>query len=553
MRYWMATENGEADDLVRTGKLLSEAARLAPRDALLRQTLAAWCSGTPNFDMRAPTEEDFCRSIKPVRWQVNDKPLANAPEWAATQRALMARLNAITRWWVRERQLPNGELGGGWSDDVELLRFWGPLALGFGDADATRGIERLADGVWRSPFIENGYNKRIRDVEHAAEPTTDTLPLAVALDPHNQALRARLAQTTACLKHWIARAPDGYWRFRGAWFNCTEFDEHPNRALDVMLNTRAVGPALWQAYLTREPQLIETLARWGEAWTMSMRQTAAGKPAGVFPPAVQFADGNYLVRSSRWWLPDAEWHYFNWSGKNQACVAALLLALHDLTGERRWLDAAGESFAPVLSDSREPKLADELRRYPQAFLEWRRRSGDTRYDQAYQYAPPEADEAKRLTRLRAEMTREARATTQLHAFNFAMYTSEAIFTDRVYYALPLNYQQHLFGGETPRGDRLPMFAVTWPTTQADFARAVVDATNERADLLLYGFAAAEQSIRVRLWKLSPARYRWSLHPVNDRTRTLRAGAFEHRGRAQAHTFTLPARQEVILSISKEVR
>ena len=146
----------------------------------------------------------------------------------------------------------NGELGGGWSDDVELLRYLGPLALGFGDADAAIGLRRLGEGVWASGFVEYGYERRIRDVEHGAEPVTDTLPLMIALDPDDEGLRARHKQASACLKNWIAQAPDGHWRFRGAWFNCAEFDPRPERALDVNLKTRAAAPAFWLAYLLGE-------------------------------------------------------------------------------------------------------------------------------------------------------------------------------------------------------------------------------------------------------------------------------------------------------------
>jgi len=547
-RYWLATEYGVDEDLRQAGRLLSEAAQLAPQDSRLKQTLSAWCRQTPNFNKRSPPREDFCDRVRPTPWRVAAPPSpAGAPAWATEQRKLAARLNAITRWWAHKRQRPNGELGGGWSDDVELLRYWGPLALGFGDADAAIGLRRLGEGVWTSGFVEHGYERRIRDVEHGAEPVTDTLPLMIALDPDDEGLRARHKQASACLKNWIAQAPDGHWRFRGAWFNCAEFDPRPERALDVNLNTRAAAPALWLAYLTRDQELIQLLARWGEAWVASMRQTAAGKPAGIFPPAVQSGDGGYLIRSTRWWEPDAEWQYFNWAGQNQESVASLLLALHDLTAERRWLDAAGESFAPVTSEITEPPIADELRKYPQAFLEWRRRSGDARYDRYFDFSPEVADERLRLQQLRDELTRTAREAERKHSFDWAMYTSEALFTDRVYYPLPALYRQRLFGGEAPSGERYPTFAVTWPESRAPFARAVLTAAQDRLALLLYGFAGTESEFSVRAWGLAPGRYRWTLQPAEGGA-PIRAGSLEITRRAQLLTFPLPARQEMILRI-----
>jgi len=113
-------------------------------------------------------------------------------------------------------------------------------------------------------------------------------------------------ETTACASNWIDRQPDGTWRFRGAWFSCRDADPEPKRALDVHLNTRAMGPALWYAYLNRDAGLIRLIRDWAPARLNSMRQTGHGKPAGIFPSVVRAADGSYLAGSSAGAKPRAE-------------------------------------------------------------------------------------------------------------------------------------------------------------------------------------------------------------------------------------------------------
>jgi hypothetical protein len=457
--YWVAAENHEPFDLERTAVLFQEAWKLAPRDPLLRQMISASCRATST--PRGMPKGDYCAWAEPVRWETpREVELEGAPQWAAAQWRLRARLEAITRWWVEERQAPNGELGGGWGDDVEILRHWGPLALGLGSEVATRGLRRIADGLWNSGQLAYGYDRQISDVEHSSEPTTDTQPLLAAAFPEDPAVVDRLRQTAACAENWIARQPDGRWRFRSSWFNCREADTTLARAVDVHLNVRAMGPALWYAYLARDPKTIDLIGKWAASWREAARSTAHGKPAGIFPSAMRSADGSYLIGSDRWDKPQAEWDYFQWSEGSQEALESLMLAAHDLTGDAGFLAAA-----------RQPRTA----------------------------APAAGQVLDRMAGLAAEAERALEV-------NFDIYTREAMYTDRVYHPVAPEYWKYLFGGGAPRGERYPMFAVTWPPAAHRFARAVLEATDARLDLALYNFENHEVSVPVRVWRLRPGAY-----------------------------------------------
>ena len=531
--YWAAAENHEPRDIDRTAELFLEGLKLAPGDKILREMISSSCLAL-NVGARNMPEGPFCKEVAPVPWSVEvPAPPPGAPAWAIEQRKLAARMDAITRWWVEKRQQPNGELGGGWGDDVEILRHWGPESLGLGSEVALRGIQRLADGLWASGTLSNGYDLRVSDVEHSSEPSTDTVPLRLAILPDDAEARARLKTSAACAYNWIAQQPDGRWRFRGSWFNCKQFDPKPERAVDVYMNLRAMGPALWHAYLTRDPKMIDLLVKWATAWVEGMRSTAHGKPVGVFPSAVRSADGSYLIASDRWDKPDVEWDYYQWSGAAQSALTSLLLAVHDLTGDARWLEAAGESFRILDRCSAFPELCKQIASSPEAFYEWRRLSGDARYDKAFGYAP-----RRSLKETLALLTRQARETEARLAVNFEMWTSEVLYTDRVYYRLPAEYRWYLFGGEAPRGDHYPTFAVTWPTVKGAFARAVLDATSTSLKLHLYNFEREELRVPLRAWRLQPGRYRWQGGEVNV------------SARAQVIELPLPPRKETTITLER---
>jgi hypothetical protein len=47
-----------------------------------------------------------------------------APLWARAEREALRRTTDVIHWWIDHRQTEDGQLGGGWNDDVELLHGW---------------------------------------------------------------------------------------------------------------------------------------------------------------------------------------------------------------------------------------------------------------------------------------------------------------------------------------------------------------------------------------------------------------------------------------------
>jgi hypothetical protein len=82
---------------------------------------------------------------------------------------------------------------------------------------------------------------------------------------------------------------------------------------------------------------------------------------------------------------------------------------------------------------------------------------------------------------------QGRELEQRLSTNFDMFTREVLYTDRVYYTLPDDHSQLLFGGESPRGERYPNLAVTWEPSDAEYAREVVTVDEDRLRLRFLNF------------------------------------------------------------------
>ena len=106
-----------------------------------------------------------------------------APPWAAEVYEAFNRELDLAEWWIRNRQAADGSLGGGWGDDVEILRTFGTSLIICPDSSPLTldGVRKLANGAWDSGSIdrEAGYFASVSDTEHSGEWTADTLTAMV--------------------------------------------------------------------------------------------------------------------------------------------------------------------------------------------------------------------------------------------------------------------------------------------------------------------------------------------------------------------------------------
>ena len=63
--------------------------------------------------------------------------------WVGAQRTAVVGLLSVLRFWCQHRQAPDGQLGGGWGDDVEVWRNWTPILLGFRDSQIGETINTI--------------------------------------------------------------------------------------------------------------------------------------------------------------------------------------------------------------------------------------------------------------------------------------------------------------------------------------------------------------------------------------------------------------------------
>jgi hypothetical protein len=451
-----------------------------------------------------------------------------APRWAVLQHEAMSRMLKLIHWWVEQRQAANGELGGKFGDDVEMLRWWLPAVVGADDSIARKGYTRLADGIWNSDLLYRGYSKGVDDVEHSAELFRDSHPGMFMIrygDP------AYIERCMISMQHfrdvWSGITPGGHRHFKSYYLSATEAWEHAPYGVDVPLNARALLPGLWTAWYNNNPTLLRLFTEWSNAWVADAAATKDGKPAGVFPAAVHFGDESF---GEEWYAPRLKYDYYDWDHLGH--VGELyyhLTGMYYLTGQRHLLDPVNHAARLITEASQHAPAADA----PKGSAEWvkkillqggedktagthplgqvfamtRQLTGQTGYDELVSKLASPYNQYT-LTGNVANLLEGFTPILASLRYNFPLLTREVKFTDRVY-VRGSDLLTGMYTGHFGRGFEFPSLVATWKNTGPGVSVFVRRGDERSAVVSLFNRGEA-RTIEMNSWRLTPGEYRLTI-------------------------------------------
>ncbi len=444
-------------------------------------------------------------------------PESAGPAWARYLQETLARQQAILTWWVTVRQYPDGQLGGGWGDDVEILRTWVPACCVTTACEPARtGIARLAQGVWNK-VLDKGYTGEIGDVEHASEPSADSLPTMMLLrygDPKWVEYNLRSAKTIRAAMDVNDR---GFLHFISNEFGTEGVRHHPRAGGDTGYHARAMKHFLWLAWYGIEDARDVFLA-WCDGWhDVTMRQIG-NKPPGYVPASVWFPSGSIAPPDGSPWY-DEQMNYWGFPGLSTMILDSFMSA-YALSADPKYLDPIRTvmqmaTLGPLHSEFDASKPRDNLKNLladiphwatPKLAATYRLLTGDRVYDE-YAIRRGNATQRYRSTHDLEQYARSFEGSAKGMRNNWTQFTSEVLQTDRA----GLAGAKHVMGAYTgsvsgTRDTDTPTFAVTWDTPDLNFAALVTEATPSRVRAMLYSFN--EETTRMGLcpWRLQPGVY-----------------------------------------------
>ncbi len=531
--YWLATaylgrsenaryvRDGSADARRRMTEHYTELLEEYPGDLLARMSLGE----------KFPWKSNYENDVK------------GAPEWAALAREALGRICEVVDYWVEERQLVNGELGGGFEADCRMLELWSTAALIAGHENALLGIHRLVEGVWESGEIADGYAARTAEVDRTSSLVADTLPIVMALDYGNPIPIERAMATARCMRDtWTARDRAGKLRFRSMAFSASQIDSASRYAADIPYNARAVRPVRWLAWYNRNPEAVRLCTEWGRAWLDAVGRSDAKKPTGIVPASVRFPSGELGGVGEFWRGTGAGRPRF--SG-GTGYLYGHLLGCWSLTGDSTYLGAhrvaqqllkrlkGDEKYAQAMREPGSQAWAAD-RSIPRDIVETMRRTAEARPAWSY------PGDSRRV----AAACRDSLETLRTNAETL---TSEVVFTDRI----PIHGARHLlemYTGAWGGIEAYPSFAITWPGAGKDFAAWVLEAGGSSVDALVYGFQEQPRDIFMRFWRLRPGVYEMQFGSPDAKAPLIQELVIQARG--EGVYMPLPSRKTQRLTVRR---
>ncbi|HUT93808.1 MAG TPA: hypothetical protein VMY37_30375 [Thermoguttaceae bacterium] len=555
-------------ELSTASELETEAARL--RALLPSKDQAAWAARRLEL-----VEEKLAARREALRWigelekidrQTEELLAAGVPEWAAAQREALAKYVLWIHWWI-DHQQPDGQFGGSWNDDVELVCGWPVACLAASDRRTFDSLKLLAEGVWNwGPVAKHGYS-RYTDVEHSAEEISYSQPRMVVLDYDDPewARRCRVTVET-CAREFLGENARGMLQFKSDWFGYRGDEPvvDAERPFDVPEGAKALKPGLYAAWRGDE-EIRKIVLRYGDTWLDAAMQEYEGKPRGLLPERIDFQTGKpqgialrmppmraahyhligcYLLSDDRKYLVPAEEtiRYFLVEN-NRADLPLMQSGDHEHMG-------LGDQLAVIASMWR-ILTGDE--QFDPHFARWSRRLAGVMDDRYASYAYVDTSTPGLWVRKPLEvgafrMARRAcgaqlyvgwLATGDKELLVDGCYNLSCDLTDlweplTSWFYDPterrVTSNDHLAhsiqtaatmlmlmytGGYGPIEAKYPTMAVSWEGTTPEFAALVLETDQKHVKLLACNLEPEDRQVTMRLWELAPGTCRVTRGPDAD--------------------------------------
>lgn len=511
-------------------------------------------------------------------WQFADyrSSREGAPAWAGEVFEAYNRELDLAEWWMTTRQQSDGSLGGGWGDDVEILRSFAAFVGASPDASplVMDGIRALADGAWFSGSVdtEGGYFAEVGDTEHSGEWTADTLSAMIQSDYGNPVYIERALKTAKLMRDlWMDVNSRGWFLMRSNFLGASGVGTG-GRANDSRINYRPAAPALAVLRYNSLPAVERLFVRWADAWLAASMSTDRGKPRGVIPQEISFADGMIGgVDSPSWFLaahPPGTVNY-DWGGAGSYhdSIVDLLLVAFRATSDRKYLEPmeleaefvrrhlpGSLRASPLLSrpGPPHPDLWKGLAEGSPAWVAARLASWPGTWNRMQDVLFPRGDSDGTTLRTLAEAAQMAAQENEFARRRWPHVTTEMIATDRVYFP-GLGNAVRVMTGLGTLGNR-PL--VTYSGLGRNFAAALLSADARSLRVALYSLSRQTETVKIVPWLLDVGPvYKIEVGPDDDADGDFESITREH-SRQLAHrglgfAVELPSRQGTVVRVQWE--
>ena len=482
--YWKAVEGNYQQGHAISKRMFQEILRANPQHRLARLYL------------KLP--------VKPLKASL-PAPHSGAPEWAVAAREAMYWTRHMAHWWIDHRQSPDGQLGGGWSDDVEFSKTWSFYCLSLDDDKVRRSLTKIADNIWHCPAVANGYFAgsphpwHLVDVEHGAEWMSFSQPQMMLARYGDPRYIERNMQVIRNMELLTGINSAGRRLFKSYYFSHDLLHPRQLHHCDVPENGRYTKPGIYIMWYSQHPKVMKWCREWGDSWVHHSLGTALGKPSGFFPSEIVYATDKVGGMSGKWYriagYPGYGFAAGSWSTKH---LMGQLIANAKIFGKPRYVEPLrrivkwkrDHKDAPYGKEGTTGWILRKEYTAERMWAKWKRIRDGWKSDQAEQ------------------LVKELRKISSLHASTWEMNTREVIATDRVsIQARPSQTLMNMYtGGSGAMQAYYPDSAVAWSNVELQAVPWVREADHEHLKIQIHSFDKQPRTVTLRPLELDTGNY-----------------------------------------------
>lgn len=476
------------------------------------------------FNEIAPDHPVFMQLKRRLGWEKERKPYptpanpSGAPEWALWQQETLSLVKQLVHWIIDNRQISNGEFGGVWGDDTDMVENWMGIWFASDDDDKIKNSVRLLmDGVWKYN-LEEGVSATVRDELHSYEEGSGTISQRLLLDYGNPTAVERVM--TACTHYpkWAKKAADGKWDFvswyfgaKGAWTHGS-FGQKQGGYLMLI-------QACYLAWYNRHPAVTDILVNWRKAGENPGMPTDAAYELTRSPELYKVYEKLVNEPNARYGGPIAE----------ALCVVPSATvntsALWQAAAGFRGLESASTNFPTTIWGIGSMHVPTEAH-----YLAWKA-TGDIKY-----------------------LTDGFKMVCQHLNEQMWLYTGALPSTDRCPPPSRALIRSMLGSRPSDRGgdsNFWPRHAVSYERGADNLAALVTENTEKTIKALFWAFDAKEHPLRLRVWRLPPGEYKLGLYDDPEGDGKPNATIKEWTAKLERYSpvdLVLPPRKQLLFTI-----
>ncbi|MHB9027283.1 MAG: LamG-like jellyroll fold domain-containing protein, partial [Candidatus Latescibacterota bacterium] len=407
-------------------------------------------------------------------------PPAGAPLWAFRQVEALKLVKRFVTWWIDDRQIENGEFGGGLSDDGDLTNWWpGTALMGEEPEKITESVLREMEAFYTNETFANGLSFIQTDELHTYEEGIQVLPQVMLVDYASPRNVERIMETAKALERVTGVNSAGHRHVRSSYYSGTKMAEESVWEWSKPYSYLVLHPAMSLVEYNGHPaakKLMLELAdgllahrkqnadgRWVIDTTINFR-TDEGQPGGLSVIAYLF------------------WGAYRWTGDKKYLQPLLDMntgALGSVNANAIDLLNVRNTWGKQIAASTLPQAGSDLNRH----ISWQV-TGDKRY----------------LEELYADQIKAASIREYIN-------TVGHLWSDRVSVNHNELQRARLGGVATTRNTLYPGHAVSWkfeaPATGESVAILIPDATTTGMKIIAYNLDATPVNAVLTAWDIDP--------------------------------------------------